>query len=354
MSSQVTIRPGYSIPRIINGGWQLSAGHRPADGDANLDERDREKVLLRAMGRLADAGLTAFDGADIYTGVEVLYGRFRASRPNGNLQFHTKFVPDLDLLPRITEADVRSGIERSLDRLGVDALDLVQFHWWDFAVDGWLQTGLWLDQLRCEGKIRHLAVTNFDTERLARLIDGGAEISAHQVQYSLLDRRPERSMAALCDRHHVHLLCYGTLAGGFLSDRWLGKPEPSEPLENRSLVKYRLMIEELGGWPVFQELLVLLSGLAEKHGVSVANVATAWTLSRPQVASAIVGFRDDRHLEDNLRTLGLNLRPEDVSAIDEFLTAHPGAQGDIYSVERVPDGRHAVIMKTGLNQASPT
>ena len=345
-AATVELRPGNEIPRLINGGWQLSDGHR--SGAPAVDEQ----AALDAMLRLAQAGLFAFDGADIYTGVEALYGRFRADHPDISLRVHTKCVPDLDLLPHLTADDVRRGIDRSCARLGVQTLDLVQFHWWDFAVDGWLDAATWLDGLRREGRIRHLAVTNFDTGRLAALLDAGLEIAAHQVQYSLLDRRPEHSMVDLCRAHDVKLLCYGTLAGGFLSDRWLGRQPPLEPLENRSLVKYRLMIDELGGWDAFQELLGVLRRLADRHGVSIANVATAWTLGRPQAAAAIVGFRDARHVEDNLRTLDLRLTNDDLELLGSFLADRPGAEGDVYSVERVVGGRHARIMKTSLNRAS--
>ncbi len=347
----VELRPGYVIPRIINGGWQLSEGHDPSsDGGDRLEAK-----RLSDLRALADAGLTAFDGADIYTGVEALYGRLLASFPRGDdggpgLQVHTKLVPDLDVLPHISKSYVEGLIDRSLSRLGVERLDLVQFHWWDWSIDGWLDTLSWLDELRAKGKIRHLGVTNFDTPRLSRVLDQGIDIAAHQLQYSLLDRRPESSMVDLCRRRNVCLLCYGTLAGGFLTDRWLGRPAPTEPLANRSLVKYRLMIKELGGWSAFQALLRLLDETARRHGVSIANVATRWVLDRPGVAAAVVGVRDARHLADNLRTFGFEPAEQDVGPLRSFLEQHPGADGDIYSVERVVGGKHAVIMKTGLNQ----
>ena len=346
------LRPGYAIPRIINGGWQLSQGHGPSsDPSAQIEEK-----RLADLRALASSGLTAFDGADIYTGVETLYGRLLASFPSPadggpSLRIHTKLVPDLDVLPHISRSYVEGLIDRSLSRLGIERLDLVQFHWWDWSIDGWLDTLGWLDELRAGGKIRHLGVTNFDTRRLDKVLDEGIDIVAHQLQYSLLDRRPERSMVELCRRWNVHLLCYGTLAGGFLTDHWLGRPAPTEPLANRSLVKYRLMIEELGGWSVFQELLRALGSVARRHRVSIANVATRWVLDRPGVAAAVVGVRNARHLDDNLRIFGFEPSDEDLAPIRSFLEQHPGADGDVYSVERVVGGRHAAIMKTGLNQA---
>lgn len=335
------LRSGYSVSPLINGGWQLSAGHQLGQEGATGSSRALDDLLA-----LADAGLTTFDCADIYTGVEALYGRLLKRRPD--VQIHTKYVPDLDALPTLDAAAVRRGIERSLSRLAVERLDLVQFHWWDFAVDGWLDAAGTLDELRREGKIRLLGVTNFDTPRLRRLLDAGVEIAAHQVQYSLLDRRPERAMVRLCEERDVWLLCYGTLAGGFLSGRHLGVPAPAVP-SNRSLVKYRLIIDEMGGWSVFQELLRLVAEIAAEHGASPANVASAWVLSRPRVAAAIVGVRNAAHLADNLRTPRLSLDTSALERLAAFLERHPGPKGEVYGLEREPQGRHAVIMKTGLN-----
>lgn len=341
MIETVELSPGYVIPRIVNGGWQLSAGHLMDD-----DGPDRRQTIEQLL-RLADAGLTAFDGADIYTGVEELYGELLRARPGG-LRVHTKLVPDLDMLPKISRAYVRGIVDRSLGRLGVSSLDLVQFHSWDFEIDRWLDVVGWMSELRDEGKIRHLGLTNFDTERLRTILDQGFEILSHQVQYSLLDRRPENGMAELCLERGVHLLCYGTLAGGFLSSRWLGRPEPSS-VDNRSLVKYKLMIDELGGWDIFQRLLRILDEGARQHGVSIANVATRWVLDRPGVAAAIVGVRGAAHLPDNLRIFDFRL-DSGSKALQVFLDEFPGGAGDIYGLEREIGGRHAVIMKTGLNQ----
>jgi len=75
---------------------------------------------------------------------------------------------------------------------------------------------------------------------------------AHQLQYSLLDVRPENGMAEFCRKRGIALLCYGTVAGGLLSDRWLGRPSPAKLPSNRSLTKYKLIIDEFGGWDLFQ------------------------------------------------------------------------------------------------------
>ena len=335
----VTLAPGYVIPRLIKGGWQLAGGH-------GVIERE---TALADMGAYVDAGVTAFDCADIYTGVEALIGDFIATRTPRSVQVHTKCVPDLDRLATLDAAEIERIVARSRDRLRVASIDLVQFHWWDYAVGDWMVALEHLAVLRERGWIRHLGVTNFDTPSLARMLDAGVPIVSHQVQYSLLDRRPAAAMAPLAAARGVGLLCYGALAGGFLGERWLGRPAPSEPLENRSLVKYRLIIEETGGWARFQALLGLLDGIARAHGVGIGAVAVAWVLAQPGVAAVIAGARDRSHLVDTLAGGRLHLAPEALASIDAFLADTPVPAGDVYTLERDREGPHGRIMRYGLN-----
>jgi aryl-alcohol dehydrogenase-like predicted oxidoreductase len=332
------LAPGYSVPCIITGSWQLSRGHRRAGPDTDK--------AIGEMKRQVSAGLDTFDCGDIYLGVEEILGRLSSVSPG--VRVHTKFVPDLEDLPRLRRRQVEKIIDRSLRRLRVERLDLVQLHWWDYRVPRYVEAALWLDELRRAGKIRWLGATNFDVPRLSEIVEAGVPLVAHQVQYSLLDRRPERGMVELCRRHGIGLLAYGTLAGGFLSERYLGKPGSPEPLANRSLVKYRLMVEELGGWKRLQELLGVLAEIAARHGVSIANVALRWVLEQSGVVAAIVGALDSGHLEENLRVFDLELDEEDYRHLAEFGDAGP--PGDVYAVERVSGGRHAAIMKYDLHR----
>ena len=269
------IAPGYSISRVIKGGWQLAGGHGPV-----------ERVqALRGMRLFVEAGITTFDCADIYTGVEELIGAFladygpgRSGRPE--IQIHTKYVPDLGALPALRKADVERTIDRSLRRLGVERIDLVQFHWWDYGVPGWIDAASWLDELRQAGKIRHLGLTNFDQPHLAQILAAGVRVVSHQVQYSVVDRRPEGGMIGLCQEHGILLLCYGSALGGLVSERYLKGPEPRPPHENRSLTKYLLIVQEFGGFTLFQELVATLVRVGQAHGVDPATVAMRWVLDR--------------------------------------------------------------------------
>ena len=335
----VELAPGYRIPRIIRGGWQLAGDHGAVD---------RERAVAE-IAAFVDAGLDTVDGADIYTGVEELYGDFNTRRRAAGqapLQVHTKCVPDFDDLAHVDAAYIRRIVERSLQRLRVDRLDLVQFHWWDYRVPGLVDAALALAALQREGLIRLVGGTNFDTPQTAAMRDAGVPLASMQVQYSLLDRRPEHSLVKL----GVPLLCYGTLAGGFFSERWLGAREPGAGLCNRSLIKYLLVIQDFGGWDAFQALLRVLKAIGERHGVGIASVATRWVLDRPGVAAAIVGARYADHLADTLAVFGLQLDDVDHALLTPLLAAHAGPEGDSYSLERDKGGRHGRIMKYNLNK----
>ena len=343
MIDRIAIAPGYDISRIVKGGWHLAGGHGPVDPDQAVAD----------MAAFVEAGITTFDCADIYTGVEDLIGRFRAARPDlaARVQVHTKFVPDLGDLARVDRAYVTRVIDRSLARLWVDRLDIVQFHWWDYAVPGYVEAAMVLDDLRRAGKVRLVGATNFDAAHLGEIIDAGVPVATHQVQYSLLDRRPAGAMAALAARNGVHLLCYGTVAGGFLSERWVGVRAPDlASLANRSRVKYRLVIDEFGGWDRFQALLATLAAVGARHGCDIATVATRAVLDWPHVAAAIVGATSRAHLASHARVAGLHLDDADRGEIAVAM-GDRGASGEVYALERDREGTHGRIMKYDLSKA---
>jgi aryl-alcohol dehydrogenase-like predicted oxidoreductase len=334
----------YSISRIIKGGWHLAGDHGPVDPDQ----------AIKDMAAFVQAGVTTFDCADIYTGVEQLIGNFRRAYPElaPQLQVHTKFVPDLSDLASVDRRYAEDIVDRSLRRLGMERLDLVQFHWWDFNVPRYVETALELDRLRQAGKIANLALTNFDTPHLQEVIAAGVPIVAHQVQYSLVDDRPSVAMVDFCHAQGIGLLCYGTVCGGFLSERWLGQPEPSFDLRNRSLIKYKLIIDDFGGWDLFQELLTALAAIAARHGVDIATVASRAILDRPQVAAVIVGATNISHLHSHQRIGELQLGAEDLAAIAAVIAQRRGPLGDVYTLERDRTGRHGQIMKYELSTGS--
>ena len=346
--ARTELTPGYSISRVLKGGWHLAGGH------GNVDEQE----AIQDMLAFVEAGVTTFDCADIYTGVEVLIGKFlrthRDAFRNGTLepvQVHTKYVPDYDQLARLTKADTANIIDRSLKRLGVEQLDLVQFSWWDYKVPGYVEAALHLQELQKEGKIRYLGVTNFDAAHLKEILDAGVKLIANQVQYSILDRRPVEDMHELSQRENIPYLCYGVVAGGFLSDRYLNQPDPPQPLENRSLTKYRLIIDEFGGYGFFQEALQVLRGIADKYQVGIAEIAAKFMLQDPLVGGIIIGARNRKHLQKILLLGGFELDEGDLANINAIITRAKGPKGPVFSLERDKTGKHGSIMKYNLNQS---
>jgi aryl-alcohol dehydrogenase-like predicted oxidoreductase len=130
-------------------------------------------------------------------------------------------------------------------------------------------------------------------------------------------------MASFCAQHNIKLLTYGTLLGGLLAEKWIGQPAPD--LYSKSTTpsqrKYYAMIRSWGGWDLFQELLLVLRGIARKHGVSVSNVATRWVLDFPCVGAVIVGTRMgvSEQSRENLASLGWSLDEEDQKRIESVL-----------------------------------
>jgi aryl-alcohol dehydrogenase-like predicted oxidoreductase len=214
----------------------------------------------------------------------------------------------------MTAEVVRAGVQERLDRLGVERVDLLQFHWWSFEHPAWLDA---LHEMKrnCaqEGLIGEIGVTNFDAAHLDLAFADGIPLVSNQVSFSLIDRRAAGHLAETCKKHNVHLLAYGTLCGGFLSDRWLGKPEP-EAVKDWSGSKYLRFIKAAGGW----ERAIRASsrrpdGIARKHGVSISNVATRWVLEHAHVAGVIVGARlgENQHRDDNLNLFQFELDADD-------------------------------------------
>ncbi len=233
---------------------------------------------------------------------------------NQHLAF-TKWVPRPMYISR---AVVEQAINISLRRMGVERLDMLQFHWWDYSDQGYLDALKHLADLCAAGKIRYLGLTNFDTRRLELIVKAGIPVVSNQVQFSLVDRRPEIKMLKFCREHQISLLTYGTLCGGLLSEKYLNQPEPSPyALDTASLRKYKQMIDQWGGWALFQELLTALHQIAAKHGTSIANVAVRYILDKPTVAGVIAGVRLglSEHRADTARVFDLTLEAADVDHI---------------------------------------
>lgn len=324
-ASRIEFASGLRISRILNGMWQVSGAHGPID----------RSLAIQDMFDYLDAGFMTWDLADHYGPAEDFIGQFRrelaAARGEGALaevQAFTKWVPRP---APVTRRMVEESVAVSLRRMDVETLDLLQFHWWDYGDPSYLDALTHLAQLQAEGKIAHIGLTNFDTEHLKRIVNHEIKVVSNQVQYSLIDRRPEVQMVQVCHELGVHLLTYGTLCGGLLSERYLGQPQPmGSALNTASLSKYAQMVQAWGGWGLFQELLVALKAVGDKYGVNIGNVAVRSILDRASVAGVIIGARlgVSEHREENARVFDLTLDDEDRAQIEAVL----GRSSDLYGI----------------------
>ncbi len=325
---RVELAPGLTIARALTGLWQVA--------DLERDGRTLDpEVAADAMAPYADAGLTTFDMADHYGSAELIAGAFRLRREPGEVQLLTKWVPQPGPVKR---EDVRAAVDLARDRLGVERIDLLQFHTWAYDDPSWLDALFYLQELKEEGLITALGLTNFDAAHLRVACASGIEIVSNQVAYSLLDRRAAGPMVEVCERYGVRLLGYGTVAGGLLSERWLGEPEPTgDALATWSQMKYRRFVDAAGGWGPFQTLLQAVKRVADAHDVRMATVAARFVLEQPAVAGVIIGARlgQSAHVEDTVRLFSFELTDADRSVLDEALaglTPLPGDSGDEYRV----------------------
>ncbi len=319
---------------MLTGLWQVADMER---GGRTLDP----EAAAAAMERYVAAGLTTFDMADHYGSAELISGHYRATREGsgaaGTLaptQMLTKWVPPPG---KVTAPQVRAAVDLARARLRTDRIDLLQFHTWTYDDPAWLDALFHLTDLVQEGLIGAIGLTNFDAPHLNMAVASGVPVVSNQVSFSLIDRRAANGLTELCRRSEVKLLAYGTLAGGLLTERWLGRPEPDwdDATTTWSLNKYRRFVAEAGGWEPYQALLGTLARIAAKHGASVANVATRAVLDTPGVGGVIVGARlgESEHIDDTLRLFDLRLDDEDRAQLDEAtagLVAIPGDCGDEY------------------------
>ncbi len=323
----IELAAGLTIPRVVTGLWQVADMER---GGTLLDP----VRAAHAMAEYVQDGFFAFDMADHYGSAEVITGEALAQ--GQRLRAFTKWCPE----PGPMTADVvRQAVQRARERMRTPTIDLLQLHWWHFDHPQYIDAVRELHALQGEGWIRHIGLTNFDTAHLRVLLAEGLPVVSNQVCCSLLDRRALGEMSQLCMRHGVRLLAYGTLAGGFMSERWLHAPEPGhEALADWSKMKYRRFIDAVGGWQALQGVMHAVDQIARRHGVSMANVATRWVLDQPAVAAVIVGARlgQSQHRADNARIFSFALDDADRDRLQAALRATRPIAGDCGDEYRRP------------------
>lgn len=328
------IIPGLEISRVVKGCWQLSGGHA---GDRATD-RTSGKAAVQDFQKFVEAGITTFDTADIYGPSERIIGEYLSSlspEASSKCQVLTKFCCFGDSMRQANKLDfVSKSINNSCSNLKTDTLDCVQFYWHDYSNKNYVDAALHLAELQSKGKIKAIGVTNFDVPRLAEMIDAGVPVVENQIQYSLLDTRPDNGMTKYCEEKNIRIVPYGTAAGRFLTDAYFGKKPADVSVNTYSLSKYGSVISQRGGWEWYQDLLRVLRDVATKHNVDIAEVSSRWVLQRPAVAAVILGARNASHVDQHRKIFTFELDNDDLAKIEVALDTGIKPTSDVYSWER--------------------
>ena len=322
---QVDLAPGYPVSQLIKGGWQTIGRTAGAVDD-----------LLNFIR----VGVTTFETADSYAGGEELMGALRSAAQeqlprelSRKIKIHTRFTAPTRG-PGPTVRDVAESVERSLSRIGVDRLDLVQLQWWNLDVPGLVDAGMVLADLQRQGNIGLVGVCNLGISDLSTLLDAGVPVATNQVHFSLIDRRAENHVATFCRAHGIGLMSFAPLAGGFLSDTWLGAPDP-EGTDQRFSREFRTLIDAGGGWKGFQHLLTTLRTIANRHNLSIAQVAQRWVMQCGPSKAILFGASSAERLNELLAIFDAPLNDDDLAEIEAAGLVR--SLLDVGEIERAPD-----------------
>ena len=362
MKIQSQLSAKLKISRIITGLWQIADMERKGD----LDPKKYANTIIPYV----EAGFTTFDMADHYGSSELIIGEYKKISSKSNLQLFTKWVPRPG---KIKRKSVREAVERALDRTKQSSIDLMQYHTWYYLDPSWLDALFYLKELKKEGLINHIGVTNFDAAHLRIACASGIPIISNQISHSLIDQRASSQMMAnVCNQYEVKLLAYGVLMGGFLTDKWLNKTEPrTRDLHTWSEMKYKRFIDTSGGWSAYQNLLNVIDQVAKNSNVSIANICSRYVLGNPNVAGIIIGARlgENDHIDDNQKILKTKISKDEINMIknaqkklkpihgdcgDEYRNPpYLTASGDLsHHIEKVPEPYDINIITKDRKQVS--
>ena len=309
-NSDLNITPvGYGAWAIGGSGWQFAWGSQ--------DDNDSVAAIHRSL----DLGVNWIDTAAVYglghseEVVALALKSWTGSRPYIFTKCALRWDAHGQVQKVLKASSIRKEVEDSLRRLGVDVIDLYQIHWPPDPDGPELEEG-WttMANLKREGKVRWIGVSNFNVEQLRRA-NAIAPVTSLQPPYSLLHREVENEILPYCLRENIGVIVYSPMNSGLLTgamtreriaklpnDDWRKHhPDFNEPDLSRNL-----------------ELVDLLKQIATRHGRSAGEVAVAWTLENPAVTGAIVGARNARQAEGVMRAGDLQLSTEELREIEEF------------------------------------
>jgi aryl-alcohol dehydrogenase-like predicted oxidoreductase len=313
-NSDLQLTPlGVGAWAMGGGDWAFSWGHQ------------EDKNSIEAIHAALDAGINWVDTAAIYGHghSEEVVGKGIAGRSNRPYIFTKCGIvwDEQRQISRSLKADsVRREAEASLRRLKVDVIDLYQIHWPDPEPDieeGW-QT---LAQLKKEGKVRYIGVSNFNVAQMKRA-QKIAPITSLQPPYNIVTSDIEREVLPFCREHNIGVIVYSPMKSGLLTGKMtrerIAKLPPDDFRPRTVSFKDPLLTRNLG-------LVEVLRGIGDRHGHTPGEVAIAWTLRDPVVTGAIVGMRSAAQAKEIARSSEFRLSKDEVLEIESYLKSHPVA-----------------------------
>jgi len=308
---------GFDITSIGFGAWAIGGDRRSGWGPQDDDES------IAAIRRALDLGVNWIDTAPLYGlghSEEVVGRALRGMSDPPYVFTKCSFVWDDagTVTQSLTAESVAAEVEASLQRLGVEALDLYQIHWPE-GVDDQLEEG-WqtMADLKSAGKIRAIGVSNLDVAQMKRL-EPIAPIATSQPPYSLVDRGVEASVLPYCAATGVGVLSYSPMASGVLAGHW--SPARLAQLQDSDWRKgddQFLRYYTQPNWPNTEALLEGLARVAQRYGCSQGAVAVAWVLANPDLTAAIVGFRRPSQVDGLVDALTVRLDPDEIAMLREL------------------------------------
>jgi len=311
-------RTDLNITPIGLGAWAMGGGNWASAWGPQNDEDS-----IATIERAVELGINWIDTAAVYGlghSEEVVGKALKklSNRPYIFTKCERVWNDKGEIRGSLKERSIRREVEASLRRLQIDVIDLYQIHWPDPDRDieeGWST----MAELKAEGKVRYIGVSNFNISQMRRAQEV-APIDSLQAPYSLIKRDIEKDILDYCQREEIGVIVYSPMMSGLLTgtmtpervanlpeDDWRKRdPEFQEPRLSRNL-----------------KLAELLTEIGYPHSMSPGNVAIAWTLRHPAVTGAIVGARHPGQVEENVEAAEFRLSDTELAQIDKFLQENP-------------------------------
>jgi aryl-alcohol dehydrogenase-like predicted oxidoreductase len=303
------------VTEISLGSWMTYGGA--------IESATAEACVAKAF----EVGINFIDTANVYSGgkAEEFLGEVLKDRPRESYVLATKLFFQMPNGDRgLSRGQVFKQIDASLARLQTDYVDLYQCHRYDWNTP-LEETMAALSEVVRDGKARYLGVSEWPPEKIQEALDlpGVEKLVSSQPQYSLLWRGPERDVIPLSAQNGISQIVWSPLAQGVLTGKYRpGERPPADSRMSNERMNYFMDYED-----TVLERVQKLGPIADELGLSMPQLALAWVLREPNVASAIIGASRPEQIEDNVAASGVRLDAETLQRIDEVLADSVAYEG---------------------------